>query len=183
MEVGGYQNGYTDETLKHIALQAKFWDVNEIIVESNFGDGMFTKVMSPIFSKIHPCNIKEVRNNKQKELRIIDTLEPVLMGHKLIVNRTVIEDDYRIYENNPAYSLMYQMTRLCRDRNALSHDDRLDAVCMAVSYWLDAMDCEHEEENNLQITDQLLDWLENGIYQTEEIHNPCIHNVHILRKH
>ena len=181
MEVGGYQSGYTDETLKQIALKAKFWGVNEIVVEANFGDGMFTKVMTPIFNKIYPCTITEVRNSKQKELRIIDTLEPVLMAHKLIVNRSVIEDDYRVYETSPAYSLIYQMTRLCRDRNALAHDDRLDAVCMAVAYWFDKMDVEHEEEVNELMEDWLMDALENGIYHQPVVHNRCLHNISILR--
>ena len=36
-----------------------------------------------------------VKNTKQKELRIFDTLEPVLLRHKLIVNKSVIENDYR----------------------------------------------------------------------------------------
>ena len=36
----------------------------------------------------------------QKEARIIDTLEPVMMRHKLIVDKQVIEDDYKVYEKN-----------------------------------------------------------------------------------
>lgn len=115
-------------------------------VEANFGDGMFTKIMTPVFNKIHPCNITEIKNTKQKELRIIDTLEPVMMRHRLIVNQSVIEEDYRRYEQQQAYSFIYQLTRICRDKNALAHDDRLDAVTMAVAYWLESMDSTEEEE-------------------------------------
>lgn len=163
MEVGGFQEGYTDLTLAQLAQKAKFWEANEIIVEANFGDGMFTKVMTPIFNRIYPCTITEVKHTKQKELRIIDTLEPVLMQHRLIVNRTVIEDDYHIFEQNQTYSLFYQMTRLSRDRNALAHDDRLDALTMAVAYWIEKMDIESEDALDALKENDLDRWLNEGI--------------------
>lgn len=166
MEVGGYQDGYTDYTLNQLAAKAKFWQVNEIIVESNFGDGMFTKILTPVIGKQHPCTISEIRHNKQKELRIIDTLEPVLMQHKLIVNRPVIEEDYKVYQRQQSYSLIYQLTRLSRDKNSLSHDDRLDAVCIAVAYWLDKMDIDQDEEQE-QLNEEILEqWLTQGILST-----------------
>ena len=180
MDVGGFEEGYSDLTLTKMAQLAKFWEVNEVVVEANFGDGMFTKVMTPIFSKIHPCAITEVKNTKQKELRIIDTLEPVLMRHKLIVNRSVIENDYRRYETNQAYSLIYQMTRMCRDKNAIAHDDRLDAVTMATSYWLDNMDV---DSNRLpEISEmELEDWINEGILKKAEPTNKCLRNIKELR--
>lgn len=185
MEVGGYQEGYSELTLTQMAQKAKFWGVNEIVNEANFGDGMFTKIMTPIFTKIHPCAISEVRNSKQKELRIIDTLEPVFMQHRLIVNKSVIEDDYRVYERNQSYSLFYQMTRLCRDRNALAHDDRLDAVCMAVAYWLERMDIDSDSAKENITEDQLLDWLDRGIMADkygDTGNKSCIKNIYNLRR-
>lgn len=181
MDVGGFEEGYSDLTLTKMAQVAKFWEVNEIVVEANFGDGMFTKVMTPIFNKIHPCVITEVKNTKQKELRIIDTLEPVLMRHKLIVNRAVISEDYKRYETNQAYSLIYQMTRICRDKNAISHDDRLDAVTMAVSYWLENMDAEQDrstDNDDLEIED----WVNIGILKATSRSNKCLKNIDDLRK-
>ena len=182
MDIGGYEEGYSDYTLTMMAQKAKFWGVNEIVVEANFGDGMFTKVMTPIFSKIHPCVITEVKNTKQKELRIIDTLEPVLMRHKLIVNQQVIEDDYRRYESGQAFSFVYQITRMCRDKNAIAHDDRLDAVTMAVSYWLEHMDVEGEAEQETT-EDDFESWLTEGIIGSRYEHktNKCLNNVKVLR--
>ena len=180
MDVGGFEEGYSDLTLTKMAQLAKFWEVNEIVVEANFGDGMFTKVMTPIFSKIHPCAITEVKNTKQKELRIIDTLEPVLMRHKLIVNRSVIENDYRRYETNQAYSLIYQMTRMCRDKNAIAHDDRLDAVTMATSYWLDNMDMDSDRLPEVSEM-ELEDWINEGILKKAEPTNKCLRNIKELR--
>lgn len=180
MDVGGFEEGYSDLTLTKMAQLAKFWEVNEIVVEANFGDGMFTKVMTPIFSKIHPCAITEVKNTKQKELRIIDTLEPVLMRHKLIVNRSVIENDYRRYETNQAYSLIYQMTRMSRDKNAIAHDDRLDAVTMATSYWLDNMDVDSDRLPEVSEM-ELEDWINDGLLKRAEPTNRCLRNIKDLR--
>ena len=181
MDVGGFEEGYSDLTLTKMAQIAKFWNVNEVVVEANFGDGMFTKVMTPIFNKIHPVAIQEVKNTKQKELRIIDTLEPVLMRHKLIVNKSVIENDYRRFETNQAYSFIYQMTRICRDKNAIAHDDRLDAVTMAVAYWLDNMDIDGEQSNKQGLEGDIEDWITVGILQKHEPRNACLKNVKVLR--
>lgn len=181
MDVGGFTEGYSDLALTQMAQLAKFWQVNEVIVEANFGDGMFTKIMSPIFAKIHPCAITEVKHTKQKELRIIDTLEPILMRHKLIVNQSVIESDYRRYEQGQAYSLIYQMTRICRDKNAIAHDDRLDAVTMAAAYWLSHMDMDGDKKKEVSER-SIEEMMDEGIMtQQEERGAPCVKNIKLLR--
>lgn len=170
MEVGGTKEGYNDSTMRLLANKAKMYGVNEIVVESNFGDGMFKQLLAPVVNTIHPCRITEVKNYAQKEARIIDTLEPVMMRHKLVVHKQVIVDDYVIYENSPAYSLIYQMTRLSRDRGALAHDDRLDALCMAVAYWLEVMDRDEELGVLEQMEAKLEQWLDpdKGIFYRDE---------------
>lgn len=181
MDVGGFTEGYSDLALTQMAQLAKFWQVNEVIVEANFGDGMFTKIMSPIFAKIHPCAITEVKHTKQKELRIIDTLEPILMRHKLIVNQSVIESDYRRYEQGQAYSLIYQMTRICRDKNAIAHDDRLDAVTMAAAYWLSHMDMDGEKQEEVSVR-SIEEMMDEGIMTAPEDRGaPCVKNIKLLR--
>jgi DNA maturase B len=170
LEVGGTREGYSDSTLRQLANKAKIYGVNEIVVEGNFGDGMFSQLFKPVLNDIHPCSVTEVKNYAQKEARIIDTLEPVMMRHKLIVHKQVIIDDYQVYENAPAYSLIYQMTRLSRDRGALAHDDRLDALCMAVAYWLAVMDRDEEIGMQEQIEAKLEQWLDpdKGIFYRDE---------------
>jgi hypothetical protein len=135
--VGGLRGGYTPENLARLAAVAKYNQVNEVIVESNFGDGMFTELCKPIFATIHPCAINEVRSTGQKELRIIDTLEPVLNQHRLVLDEKIIEQDSKVEE--PEYQLLYQLTRITRERGALRHDDRLDALAIAVKFWVEAM--------------------------------------------
>lgn len=159
MDIGGFKEGYSDITLQQLATRARFWNVDLVLPEANYGDGMFTKLMTPVFNKIHPCGIEEIKNKGQKEMRIIDTLEPVMMRHRLIMNRPILEADYRIFQSDYKYSLVYQLTRLCRDKGALAHDDRLDALSMAVAHFTEMMDI-NDEDKIKEITEEELDkWL------------------------
>lgn len=133
---GGFKEGYSETTLKGLAVIAKTHAVNQVIVEANFGDGMFVQLLKPVFARVHPCAIEEVRHSTQKERRICDTLEPVMNQHRLIFDAAVIKRDF---EAEPHRQLMYQLTRITRERGALLNDDRLDALTIAVSYWVEAM--------------------------------------------
>ena len=177
MEVGGFSDGYSDTTLNILATKAKFWGVNDVVIEANFGDGMLTKLITPVFNKIHPCNIEEVKHSKQKELRIIDTLEPVMMRHKLIFNKSVIQQDYNRYEKDSKHSLIYQMTRLSRERNSLAHDDLLDALAMAVAFWVEVMDIDAQEAVDEKFYEQLESLFNGG----SNYSLGCLHNLKKLR--
>ena len=160
MDIGGYREGYTEGTLTTLANKAKFYDVNEVVIESNFGDGMFAQLLKPVLNRIHPCAVQETNSRQQKEKRIIDTMEPLLMSHKLILNQSVIMDDYKVYEKSPAYSFVYQMTRLCDEKGALAHDDRLDAVAMAMAYWHDVIDRDAETGMEEHLEEELEMWVD-----------------------
>ena len=54
---------YSEEALQKLAVIAKEEQVNEIIVESNFGDGMFNQLFLPVLSKVHAVTMSEVRHN------------------------------------------------------------------------------------------------------------------------
>lgn len=138
------QVGYGDEALGQLVEIAKKHKVNKIIVESNFGDGMFTGYLQKALMKApYGCSIEEIKHSIQKEKRICDTLEPVINNHNLIINREVIEEDHEtavqwyIPEKSHQYMLLFQLTRITRDKGCLAHDDRLDALAMAVAYWVD----------------------------------------------
>ena len=70
---------------------------------------------------------------------MIDTLEPILNQHRLVVDDKVILQDYQS-EVDLKYKLFYQLSRLTRDKGSLIHDDRLDALSIAVGYWVETMD-------------------------------------------
>ena len=152
----GIQGGYCEQNLYKLANLAKEYKVNKITIESNFGDGMFTTLFMPVLRKInYQCQVEEVRHNTQKERRIIDTLEPVMNQHRLIIDKQIILDDKKSIEIYPLeqqqqYSLFYQMTRITRDRGCLSHDDRLDCLAMLVKECLDFLQVDEDEEIKLR---------------------------------
>ena len=87
--------------------------------------------------RIYPCTVEEFRVTGQKELRIIQTLEPVLNQHRLVVDTSLVQQDQKV--DDPVYRLFYQMTRITKDRGSLRHDDKVDVLAMAVSYWTDRL--------------------------------------------
>ena len=150
-ECGGLRGGYKDTNLRSLSVIAKRNNVNLILIESNFGDGMFMELLKPVLRKIHNVTIEEIRSNVQKEKRIVDTLEPVMNQHRLVIDPKVIENDYKTVQEYPVesqarYMLFHQMTRITKDKGALIHDDRLDALQMAVQYWVDFMAADAEIE-------------------------------------
>lgn len=141
---GGLQGGYDEATMTKLVSIAKAQSVNQIIIESNFGDGMFSELLKPYLMRLYPCTVEEVRHNTQKERRIVDTLEPVMNQHRLVFDTGVIRNDYestKTYATEKAlqYSLMWQMSRITRVRKALAYDDRLDVLAMAVGFWAERM--------------------------------------------
>jgi hypothetical protein len=135
--IGSLDGGYSDETMSRLSHIAKEQEVNYVVIESNFGDGMATALLKPVMAKIHPCEIEEVRHNIQKEKRIIDTLEPIMNSHRLVIDDLLIKEDFKL---EPDHQLFRQMTRITRDKGALRHDDQIDALAIAANYWVERMD-------------------------------------------
>ena len=163
-EAGGLSGGYSKETLAFLASVARDQKVNKIIIEANFGDGMFTELLKPVLTKVHPCAIEEVKHHRQKEARIIDTLEPVMSGHRLVVAASVIRQDFTSTKDYPTehahkYQLFWQMSHITRDKGSLAHDDRLDAVSIAVNYWVEQMAQDVDKNVKVREEEKLLEEL------------------------
>ncbi len=170
LDNGGMQGGYVIENLELLAKVAKKWKVNRIFIEKNYGGGMFTALFMPVLKRIYPeCVIEEITVSKQKETRIIDTIEPILNQHKLIVNRQVILDDFKYSEKYPSekksiYTVFYQLTHITRDSGCLAHDDRLDALEMGISQLVESMSLDVDEQIKIREDEELLEILEE--YET-----------------
>ena len=68
------------------------------------------------------------------------------------------------------YSLFYQMSRLTRDRGAITHDDRLDALSIAVAYWTEqlAQDAEVKmAERKVELLDKELEAFTDAYYKNK----------------
>jgi Holliday junction resolvasome RuvABC endonuclease subunit len=159
VDAGGLPGGYSPEALSEIAKKAREHKVNEIIIESNFGDGMFSSLLKPVLSKIYPVSINpdEVRHNTQKEMRIIDSLEVIMNSHRLVIDKSLVIKDGR--EENKNHQLLYQMTRLTRQKGALLHDDAIDALAIACKYWTEAL----ERNTDSALEDYQNEWRENEL--------------------
>jgi hypothetical protein len=161
LESGGTTQGYADEVLKLLATKAARWNVTQVVVESNFGDGMFQALLSPVLNRVHPCGIEEVRVAMQKERRIVDTLAPVVQQHRLVVSSELIRQDYRDAERDPEgghqRSLLFQMSRITVERGALTFDDRIDALALGVKFFTDAAAQDQQKQQALRQQD-LMDW-------------------------
>jgi len=144
-EMRAYKDGYSDTTLLDILKGCKKYNVSTLLIESNFGDGIVAELFKKhLINTKQAIYIEETRANVRKEDRIIDSLEPVFNQHRMVVNRSVLEWDYssnkeEAPEKRLLYMLFYQMSRMCREKFAVKHDDRLDCLAQAVQYYTDAL--------------------------------------------
>ena len=144
-EIYASTDGYSDNTLLDILKLCRKYKASTLLIESNFGDG----IVSELFRK--HCintktliNIEETRANVRKEDRIIDSLEPVFNQHRLVVDPKIIKWDYESGAERPTetrfqYMLGYQVSRMCREKGAVKHDDRIDALAQGVKWFTDAL--------------------------------------------
>ena len=175
MEAGGFRDGYSDKTLEQLARRAKQWGVHTVVFESNFGDGMFGKVFSPILLKHHQCAMEELRAKGTKEVRICDTLEPVLQTHRLVIRDEVIRSDYQTArdadgKHDVKYSLFYQMTRITREKGSLAHDDRLDALALGVEFLRETMQLDSVKVEAQALEEFLESHMENPLVSAGAVH-------------
>ena len=182
VEAGGFTDGFSETTLEELAKVAERHKVNTTIVEKNYGGGMFVSLLTPYINKIHPNPIEEVWSTGQKELRILDVLEPVMNQHRLIIDRKVIENDIQMInrgDENLKYSLIQQMTRITRERGCLGHDDRIEVLASAVRYWVEQMaqdvDQKHEQHKqdilNKELERHIKHCIGQSAYENQIIRN------------
>lgn len=168
LEQEGLQGGYVTDNLIRIAMKAQEYKVNKIWVEDNFGDGMFSSLLKPVVNSIYPCGMEDVKQSKQKELRVIDTLEPVMNQHRLIVDKGLVERDLRkaLSDGKISYSLFYQLTHITKDRGSLVHDDNIDVLALVVAQWMRILvqnpEAVYDRYKSKQIEDDINDFLKRN---------------------
>jgi len=151
----GLLSGYGEDTLEAIAREAARVRANKVVIEANYGDGMFSQLLRPVLNRIYPCSIEEVKHNVMKEQRIIDTLAPVIEGHRLIVHESVLESDRVPHaedslERQRERQLFYQMTHLTVEKGCLAHDDRIDCLSIAVAHFAHTVLLDAQAEQRLR---------------------------------
>ena len=170
-EMRAYRDGYSDDTLLNILRGCRKYNVTKLVIETNFGDGIVCELFKKHLQMTgQAIDVEEVRANVRKEDRIIDSLEPVMNQHRLVVDKKVIEWDYasnkdEAPEKRLMYMLFYQMGRMCREKGAIKHDDRLDCLAQGVKYFTDALSISAHEAVKARKAEEwqsmLQDYLDN----------------------
>jgi len=174
----GFQDGYGEETLRALAVLSKEYEVNLIQPEQNFGDGMFDRLLEPVVHAIRPCRVDGVRVNGQKELRIIGALRPTMRAHRIVMSKEVIEQALRQPVN---HSRLYQLTHMQEARGALKHDDMVDVLALAVSYWQEQMNADANVAENKRKAKAEAEW-ERQFFSNQLIgHKPKLSGVSAKR--
>ena len=178
MDVKGFPGGHREDVFDGLSAMAWKWQVNQIQVEKNFGNGAFAQTWRPILDIFYrdtsqdtlPCGpvIEDVWESGQKELRIIENLEPIMARHSLIVNEHLLQQDVESVQKYPldkrcTYMLFHQMARITRDKNALLHDDRLDAVAGAVRIWVTRINQDADKMLAQQRQENIMQFFENPL--------------------
>lgn len=158
----GWLEGYSPKTLDAIAQACVRYRVQEIYPEDNYGDGMFTALLTPVLNKAWEdfnrgkpehlrggTDIIPVKSSKaQKELRMLSALEPASQQHRLVVSSQVIEQDQKDIramvdamgaDNVHHYSLWHQWTHLSREKDCLIQDDKLESLSIAVALYAELL--------------------------------------------
>ena len=168
-QVCAYRDGYSDTTLLDILRHCKKYKVSKLVIETNFGDGIVAELFKKHLQQTKQAiDVEEVRANVRKEDRIIDALEPIMNQHRLVVDKDVIDWDYKSNKNEAPekrllYMLFYQMSRMCREKGAVKHDDRLDALAQGVKYFTDCMSISAQEAVNQRKREEWNDILRASI--------------------
>lgn len=161
-KVGGVRGGYDEHLLNEVADQIIALRPTLVEIEKNMGNGAYTVTLLPVLKKrweakygqgVMMPKVKEVWHSTQKELRICDTLEPLMGSGALVLDDSVLEDDWDStagydIQKRALYTLAFQLTFVTRERKALVHDDRLEAWASSVAYWVNALGLDKQAEED-----------------------------------
>jgi len=152
-KITGLQGGFEDENMENIARLCLHHGIKVAVIEENWGGGMFTKMLEPHLKRISPkTGLDEFNVSGQKEIRIIETLEPLLNQHRLVIDKdTLVKDKQALTKN----SFTFQLSHITKERQSLKHDDRLDSLANGIVYLLDEMGQDEEFGVDRWIEDEL----------------------------
>ena len=170
MEMLALKGGISPENFDKLSAFAWKHQVNEIGVEQNHGYGAYAQAWRPVLLKYYedkdsrPPTIDDDWVSVQKELRIIDTLEPLIGRHRLIINSDVLLYDWESVQQYPMeqrviYTLVNQINKITRDRGALVHDDRLDSLAGGVRRFVDRMAVDEQKRIEAKKADENLNMM------------------------
>lgn len=133
------ESGGSEAVMDRIAELLRAHGAQECAVEAQIGGDrdLYAKLLAPRVARLsarrghalYPqgwaCLVRAEDRwaRGQKELRIIEVLDPIMAAHRLIVDRDALAVD-----DLQQHSLQYQLTRLTRERGALPNDDLVEGL-------------------------------------------------------
>lgn len=163
LDAGGLapgESGTSEATMKELANIARLYDIRRVIVESNWGgskdESTYAKLMQPVMAEVNgPTAIELNWVTGQKEIRILDCLEPIFNCHRIIFTEKAARCE----------QLSHQIGRITRDRGSLDHDDVIDALYGAVAQFADQVVLdpgvrleEHRQTEAKKVAQEFDDW-------------------------
>lgn len=186
LDIGGIDGGYAMDNLNELAKIAKKWNVNTVKIEKNFGFGAFKEVFTPVLLKEHRCGIEEDYVTGQKEVRIIDTLEPIIGRGSLIINSEIVRaarESMSKHTSNDrlSYSFFHQLAKITRAKGALIHDDRLDSLAGLATHFLAALEVDSDRKAAEDDKRGLMDWFRSNRLGHKRNKKPKGRRINILK--
>ena len=174
-KIDAYTGGHNTENVDRMCHQARQYGVNDIYVEQQFGGEVLAELLrtrlgrlfvKPGENKRWPdgwsCNVETVRSTGQKEVRMIETVEPAMNQHRVIIDPEVAKDE----------KFCVQLTQVTRLRGCLQNDDRLDCFSGCVRQFTDYLDQDDEAQasrvKDESITDEELERFNEEFGFTQE---------------
>lgn len=176
VDAGGVPGGAEDDKVDLLIDRLVHWGVTTTTIEQNFGHGMFAQIFRRrLLERKVACAVEDDYATGQKELRIISVMEPLISSNSLVFNEAIINSDWSTTEKYGAarrktYSLLFQLSRITRDRGSIAHDDRLDAVSGTCAYWQDQIEQDKEIINAREQASAWKEFTKNPFGNNKEIY-------------
>lgn len=183
--IGAVPGGFDESNLANLASIVAHWAPDVLDIEKNFGNGAFMTIMLPILRKAGWLGkIEETWEAGQKELRICDTLEPILGRGSLIIDESVLEEDWPSTNWHEAtkrqlFTFLHQFTKITREKGALVKDDRLDALAGAISPLVQALALDQMAAEKSAKDREYAQWLKDP-RQSDRYSTPQV-GVHVFQ--
>ena len=78
--------------------------------------------------------------------------------------------------------LFYQMSRMCRDKRAVKHDDRLDCLAQGVKYFTDALSISAQDQIRLRKDEEWTNMLEEFLDNPQASANHLVMGMNLQQR-
>lgn len=170
--IGGVAGGYEGPQLQAVADLVKRFRPSVVKIEKNLGFGAYKAIITPVIKTtceeygIPMPGIEEDYVTGQKEARIIATLEPIIGRGALVFDESILEEEEASLQRydlslRDSYCVLNQISKMTRERGALIHDDRVDALEGACRHFAAALAVDQQKAVEAANAREHAEWVKN----------------------